>query len=184
MQKPYSSHAPLFLQPKKILSQLNLDQDMTIADLGCGSGYLTFAASKMVGPSGTVYAVDVQKSVLSNISSDIKFYGARNVKPIWANLEIVGSAKIDDNSVDVALLVMILYQSKNHENILKEAYRILKPNAKLLIVDWKRVAIPYGPKLEQRVAYDIIQQKAKNAGFKFIKDIETDPYHFGILFKK
>ncbi len=183
-QKPISSHTPQFLNPKKILQQLGIEQNMTVADLGCGSGYLTFEAAKLVGMSGKVYAVDVQKSVLSGIKSDISLFGARNVIPVWANLEILGSTHLEDNSVDVALLAVILYQSKQHEKILEEARRVLKPEGKLLIVDWKREGIPLGPELKYRISYDVIKQKAENTGFKFVQDIKTDPYHYGILFRK
>lgn len=183
-QKPISMHVPRFLEPKKLLEQTGISQNMVVADLGCGSGYLTFEASKMVGPSGQVYAIDVQKTVLSDIRSDIQFLGARNVKPIWANLEIPGSSGIADNSVDLALLVMILYQAKKHENIFAESYRILKPEGKVLVVDWKREAIPVGPEVSERIPYDVVKKIALNVGFKFISDIKTDPYHFGMLFKK
>lgn len=183
-QQPISSHVPQFLAPNKILGQLGIEQNMTVVDLGCGSGYLTFEAAKLVGSSGKVYAIDVQKNVLSGIKSDIALFGARNVMPIWANLEIPGSTKLKDDSVDIALLVMILYQSKQHEKILEETKRILKPGGKLLIVDWEREGIPLGPELKYRISYDVVKQKAKNAGFKFMNDIETDSYHYGILFKK
>ena len=182
-KKPISSNVPRFLEPKKILRQVGVEQDMTVADLGCGSGYMTFEAARLCGTSGKIYAVDVQKSVLSGIKSDIALFGARNVKPVWANLEILNSTKIKEGSVDIVFLVMILYQSKLHVKILEEAKRVLKPEGKLLIVDWKREGIPFGPEIKDRVVYDVIKRQAENTGFRFIKNIKTEKYHFGIIFK-
>jgi len=183
-QKPIRVHIPKFLEPKKILNQIGISQDMKVADLGCGSGYMAFEAARMVGPSGIVYAVDIQKSVLSNLRSNIAFYGLRNVKPIWADIEVPGSTEIEDDSLDLVLLVMNLYQAKEHNNILADAYKMLKPNGRILIVDWKREAIPIGPDVKFRISYDAARKMAQNVGFKYVGDVETDPYHFGILFKK
>lgn len=183
-QKPLKIHVPKFLEPEKILKQTNLNQNMIAADLGCGAGYMTFPAAKMVGNSGIVYAVDIKKEVLSSIRSYIQFYGARNVKPVLADVEILKATKIADNSVDLTMLVMNLYQSKKPDLILAESYRLTKPNGKLLVVEWKKQAIPFGPDVNKRIAYEVSRKYAQNAGFSFIQDLKTDPYHYGILFKK
>ncbi|MFA6295747.1 MAG: methyltransferase domain-containing protein [Patescibacteria group bacterium] len=183
-QKPISLKAPSFLNPKDILRQSDIAQNMIVADLGCGSGYMTFAASKLVGPSGIVYAVDVQKAVLSGIRSDISFYGARNVKPVWADIEVPNATGISNDSVDLVMLVMNLYQSKKPDMIFAESYRMTKPGGKLLVVDWRKEAIPVGPNVNERIAYDVVLKHAKNAGFSFVKDIKTDEYHYGLIFKK
>lgn len=183
-QKPIKVHVPKFLNPKKILSQTGIAEDMKVIDLGCGSGYMAFEAARMVGPSGIVYAVDIQKPVLSSLRSNISFYGLRNVKPVWADIEKPGSCGIEDNSLDMVLLVMNLYQAKEHNNIFADAYKMLKPNGKILIVDWKREAIPIGPDVKFRISYGVARKMAQNVGFKYLGDVETDPYHFGILFKK
>ncbi len=183
-QKPIQVHVPKFLDPKKILSQAGIAQDMKVIDLGCGSGYMAFEAARLVGPSGTVYAVDIQKAVLSSVRSNIQFYGLRNVQPIWADIEKPNSIGIEENSLDMVLIVMNLYQARKHDEILSESYKILKPEGKLLVVDWKKEAIPMGPDVKFRISYDVARKMAQNVGFKYVGDIETDPYHFGILFKK
>lgn len=183
-QKPIRVHVPKFLNPKKILSQAGITQDMKVIDLGCGSGYMAFEAARLVGPSGVVYAVDIQKPVLSSVRSNIQFYGLRNVKPVWADIEKPGTIGIEDNSLDMVLIIMNLYQARQHDAILSESYKMLKPEGRLLIVDWKRESIPLGPDVKFRISYDVANKIAQNAGFKFVSDIETDPYHFGILFKK
>lgn len=173
-----------FLDPKKILEQLDIQEGEIVADFGCGSGYFTFPVAKMIGENGLVYAVDVQKSVISAIESKMSFLGIRNVKPVWANLEILGSTKIEKESVDIVLLVKILYQSNKHKEIFEETKRVLKSKGTLLILDWKKTEAPMGPKISLRIAKDQIKKEAEEAGFKFIRELEADSYHYALVFSK
>lgn len=182
-QQPLRTPAQ-FLDPDKILNQLNVQEEMTIADFGCGTGYFTFPTAKMVGEGGIVYAVDIQKGMLSAIESKMGLLGIRNVKSVWANLEVLGSTKIEKESCDIVLLVKILFQSKEHKEIFEEAKRVLKPNGMLLILDWKKTEAPMGPEIILRVAKDQARREAEEVGFKLAREIETDPYHYGLVFSK
>lgn len=173
-----------FLDPEKILTQLNLHEEMIIADFGCGTGYFVFPAARMVGEGGLVYAVDIQKPMLSAIESKMALLGIRNVKPVWANLEVLGATKIERESVDVVLMIKILFQSKKHKEIFEEAKRVLKPSGSLLVLDWKKTSSPMGPGISLRVDKDQARAEAEEIGFKFVKEIETDPYHYGLVFTK
>ena len=53
-----------FINPQNVVSQMGLKTGQTVADLGSGSGFFSLAAARMVGNTGKVYAVDVQKSKL------------------------------------------------------------------------------------------------------------------------
>lgn len=173
-----------FMDPEQILTQVGINEGSIVADLGCGSGYLTLEASKRVGEEGTVYAVDVQKSVLNEIESKVRLYGARNIKLVWADLEILGSTKIPDNSVDLAILANVLFQSKKHKEIFSEVKRILKPQGKLLIIDWKKTSAPMGPDVSLRISEDDIRKNASKMDLKFINSVATDDFHFGLVFEK
>lgn len=182
--KPITQVPIRFLNPTQILSQLDIKEGMTVADLGCGSGFLTLVSAKLVGTEGVVYAVDIQKSVISELRSKIKLYALRNIKPIRANLEILGQTKIADESVDFTLIVHVLHQTNKRKEILKEAKRMLKFKGKALIIDWKKTATPIGPPVKIRVDKETVRQEAEEIGLKYLNDIKTDEYHFGFLMEK
>ena len=54
----------MFSNPQQNIEKVNVDPGMKIADLGSGAGHYSIAAAKLVGPSGNIYAVDVQKELL------------------------------------------------------------------------------------------------------------------------
>lgn len=173
------------LNPLALLQRLHIDRGMVVADLGCGrAGFFAIQAGKIIGEQGTVYAVDVVKAVLSSVSSAIKQSGLRNVKTVWADLEVPKATKIPDRSSDIALLVNVLFQSRKREAIIREAARVLKPGGKLLVIDWKTVNSPLGPPQERRVSPDTVRVAARNLGLLETDSFEAGQYHFGLIFSK
>ena len=170
-----------FLSPNQIFQQIDIKQGMTVADLGCGSGFMAVAAAQIVGDDGKVFAVDVQKKALSEINSNIKLHGLRNVETVWANVEKVGSLKIKDNSVDISLLIHILHQSKMRKNIFEETRRITKKEGKIVIVEWRKEDISMGSSMELRLDRDELLKEVEKAGLKHIKDLKVDNHHYGFL---
>ncbi|NQV13247.1 MAG: methyltransferase domain-containing protein [Parcubacteria group bacterium] len=176
--------SPKFIDPDSILDQLQVKENNVVADLGCGSGYYAFAAAKKVGEEGKVYAVDIQKTVLSALQSKIKLQGTRNITAVWADIEVPGSTKIAASSVDFTLLAAIFYQTQKHEQILIEAKRITKDKGKIVIIDWKSTNVPLGPQTELRVSKDVIRRQAEAIGLKFSREINVGSYHYGLVFEK
>lgn len=173
------------LNPIEILKRAGVEYNMVVADLGCGgAGFFTMQAARIVGDNGLVYAVDILKSALVSVEGLAKSSGIHNVTTVWSNLEIYGATKIPNHTLDIALLVNMLFQSKLHADILKEAARMMKPNAKLLVVDWKPAGSPLGPPPASRVHPDEIRKAASHLGLVEQDSFEAGPFHFGLLFTK
>lgn len=169
----------------KLLGRLGIEEKMQVADLGCGRrGYFSLQAAKLVGDLGRVYAVDVVQSALENVQSMANLFGVNNLKVIWANLEILGATKIPDQSIDLALINNVFFQTDKDDLILKEATRILKANGKLLVTEWKRTKTLFGPPLEKRVSSEEIKNNAKNCGLSLLEEFDAGPYHYALIFKK
>lgn len=181
----YISGGNQLLNSDFLLKKIDLREGMNIADLGCGgAGKFILPAARFIGPSGTAYAVDILKSVLSEVAKKARLEGIGNIKTIWANLEIYGSTQIPEGKLDRAFLINVLFQSKERENIFKESLRILKQNGKLLVVDWVSRFIPFGPPLVDRVQPEGVKLMARSLGFELIDEFDAGKYHFGLIFQK
>ncbi len=170
--------------PKEVIKQLNLEQAMIVADLGCGTGFLAFEAAKQVGIDGIVYAVDIQDHIISVIESGKKLYGLRNIRTIKANLEIPGNTGIEDESADFVFLATILYQVEKKENVVVEAKRIVKPEGKILIFDWRKQDVSFGPEIQRRIGQDDAKKLAAKAKLKYVGEIDAGNFHYGLIFQK
>ena len=100
-----------FLNPENVIKALGIGPGMKIADFGCGAGFYSLPIARAVGPSGRVFALDVQKSALELVRSKAKAARLLNLAPTWADLDHVGGSHLKDASVTGALISNILFQS-------------------------------------------------------------------------
>lgn len=173
------------IDPFKILEDAGIRSDMKIADFGCGTlGHYVFAASKLVGPGGKVYAVDILKSVLNGVESMIKMENVTNVELVWGDLERLGGVKLADGLLDIGLLINNLYLSKQQEMMVKECVRMVKPGGTFVLVDWKPTGAGFGPDPKTRVSAEAALKLGLTAGLQLVKEVVPGPYHYGFIFKK
>lgn len=159
----------------------------TLADLGCGTmAFFSYEAAKRLGNKGTVYAVDIQKSVVETVRDRSKVEGFYNLVPIWSDLESPGTTakKIGQSELDYAVLSTTLWQCTNHKQVLIEAFSLLKSQGKLLFIDWQAGLGPIGPAKEKRLQPEYIERLAKEVGFTLEKDFQASSAHYGRIFVK
>ena len=82
------------------------------------------------------------------------------------------------------MLTHIVNQSTAHPSILEEARRIIKPEGAIVVVEWKKIKIPFGPPLEKRVAQEEAVKVAGQVGLRLAQDFSAGNYHYGLVFKK
>lgn len=173
------------IDPFRLLERSGIRSGMSVADFGCGTlGHYVFPAARLVGKDGTVYAVDILKSVLSGIESRRKMESAHNVVTVWGDLERPNGVKIPDGTVDIGLLVNNLFLSRQQDELVRECARMVKSGGTLVVVDWKPAGATFGPEPSVRVSADAAKQLVAAAGLTVGDDVEPGPYHWGFLATK
>ena len=113
--------------PEKELNKLNIEAEQQILEYGCGIGSYTFHAANLVGEKGKIYALDKQPAAIEKIKERAKIKGFGNIDTILSDRD----TGLPDESVDVILLYGVLPEVKDREALLKELYRVLKPEGYL-----------------------------------------------------
>ena len=174
----------MFSDPITNLQQFHIGPGMSVADLGSGVGFYTMLLSEIVGPSGSVYAVEVQKELLDKLKIESENRGLKNIKFIWGDLDEIGGTKIRDHSVDRVLIANVLFQIEKPESFLTEANRILKrKTGKILLIDWTDSFGGLGPTPGSVIKPDVARTMFENANFVFEKEINAGDHHYGLIFK-
>lgn len=173
----------MFLDPNKVINQLDLGVSMIAADFGAGSGGWVIPLAKKL-KEGRIFAIDIQKEPLSALSGRAKLDRIFNIQTVAADVAKPKSLTLGDSGVDLVLMTNLLFQldDKEKTNTLKEAKRILKQGGKLLVVDWLQSS-GMGPS-EGRVSKDDVRKIAEQEGFNFEKELEAGDTHFAMLFTK
>jgi len=168
-----------------IINKADIAEGMKVADFGCGgAAHFIVPLARVVGKGGRVYAIDILKNVLENVDRKIKVENIHNVKTVWSDLEIFKGTKIEAGSLDAILLVNTLYQSKQRASVLREAIRTLKKGGKIVIVEWKKITTPFGPKREERVDDKNLAKVAEKQGLELEEEFYVGSYHYGLIFHK
>lgn len=174
-----------FLNPDRILFQAGITVGQTCVDLGAGSGYFTIAAGQAVGTSGIVYSVDILESALNHITAEARMKGIRNLKTIRTDLEFANSLDtISTGSCDCVMFVNILHQIAHKKELVEMTYRLLKTGGKVLVIDWNNEPFPLGPQASDRISDETVKKLMSNANLKLTSHLDTDMYHYGLLFIK
>ena len=174
----------MFSDPQKNIEQCGIQAGMEIADLGAGSGFYTIAASKSLIATGRVYAIDVQKDLLTKIKNTAVQEGLYNVEVIWGDIEKVNGTHLRDNFIDLVLVCNIIFQIEDKKTLILEIKRILKIGGRVLIVDWADSFGGIGPKPDSVVKKETVLDMMEKAGFHLDREISAGAHHYGLIFKK
>ena len=163
----------------EIVTAMALEPGMDVADVGAGTGLFTFDFADVVGPSGTVIAVDVQDYFLEHIAAKATKRGAKNVEVVKATQK---SVNLPRASVDVAFLCDAYHHVEYPRTYLRSLYEAVRPGGRLVIVDYE--AIPGKSKawiLEHvRATPQEFRAEIEAAGFAFTRshDILEENFFF------
>jgi ubiquinone/menaquinone biosynthesis C-methylase UbiE len=167
-----------FLKPEIVLDRIELNKETVLADLGCGAGYFTIPASLRVKK---VYALDVQQKMLDILNEKIKKQKTANIEAILSEESRIPLA---DGSVDVLLMGNVFHELEDRSSILKEVKRILSGEGALVIVDWKKVEMDFGPPIEERLTADEVIHICKDNGFEVRVWEDAGLYNYLLIFGK
>ncbi len=176
----------MFVSPEQIIEMLDLTSPMAVADFGCGSGHYVIGAAKKVGKSGKVYAIDIQQEMLSFVRSQAQTAGLNNIETIWTDLETPDATRLKENTVDLVIISNILFQAENKNQVLQEAFRILKTGGRLVVIEWSvgEQGSKLGPLMDARISLQNAKTIIEGAGFSFVKEFDPGEHHYGLIFKK
>ena len=121
-------------RPTKLLSALNLQPGQTVADVGAGSGYLTWRLAQAVGPTGHVYATDIQAEMLTILRTNMTHRGVTNV------IAVLGHAtdpQLPTNAFDLVILVDVYHELDFPYEMTAGMARALKPKGRLVFVEYR-----------------------------------------------
>lgn len=150
----------------------------SMLDLGCGNGYLAMAASRSVGQSGLVYALDVDREWVRESEAAAADLGVDNVR--WIAGDATREIPLEKQSVDYVLMANILHgftANRELSSVMSEVNRVLRPGGKLVIVEFKKADTGFGPPMEIRLKPDEIANTLAPFGYSLAHTANCGVYH-------
>jgi len=172
-----------FFDIELLLSELQINTSIhDLVEVGCGYGTFTIPVAKLI--SGKLFGFDIEKEMLDTVRQKLTNKNIGNV--ILEQRDVLShTTGLKNNSIDYVMLFNILHHH-NPDELLNEAFRILKPKGRIGIIHWRSdIATPRGPNLSIRPTPEQINQWIDLK--KFAVDKQTFwllPYHYGIIISK
>jgi ubiquinone/menaquinone biosynthesis C-methylase UbiE len=153
----------------EVLAKLRLKPGMVVADIGAGSGLFSRPLAKAVGPSGKVYAVDIQQDLLDYINQRDKAENIGNVQTVLGEFD---DPKLPVRDVDLAFINDVLHHIQHRSLYLKALGTYMKPTGRISIIEMDKndPNTPHKNQPELLVAREDILKWMSDAGFKLVEE--------------
>ena len=166
--------------PSKALDLLELKPGMAVADIGAGSGYYSSRIARRVGPTGHVYATDIQQGMIDILERRIKSEGLANMTTILGGAD---DPKLPPNSIDLAIMVDVYHELQQPQIFLQRLKAAFKPNGRLVLLEFRKED-PDIPILEvHKMSVAEVDQEMKAEGYAIDKVVEGLPWQHLIVIK-
>jgi ubiquinone/menaquinone biosynthesis C-methylase UbiE len=166
--------------PSKALDALDLKPGMVVADIGAGSGYYSTRIAKRVGPTGRVYATDIQPGMIEILDRRIKSEGLSNVTTILGGMD---DPRLPPASIDLAIMVDVYHELQQPQVFLQRLKGAFKPGGRLVLLEFRKED-PKVPILEvHKMSVAEVKQEMEAEGFVLDKVIDVLPWQHIIVLK-
>ncbi|MFZ2151850.1 MAG: methyltransferase domain-containing protein [Minisyncoccia bacterium] len=167
-----------FTDPRTHIDALGLNPGDVVVDVGAGSGAYALVAAEAVTPRGTVYAVDLNRDLLTRLKGDAQEKGFGNIEIIWGDIEIKNGIKLSDHIADAILLCNTLFMVEDKNGLVAEIKRVLKPKGKVLVVEWSDSHGGIGPHKDHVFAEEAAKELFTTYGFSISHISDDASYHY------
>ena len=128
------------LQVDRVVSTLTIVPGMRIADLGAGTGIFTVPFAKAAGPTGKVYAIDVDAGLLAIVAEKAKAAGVTTIETVVAGAT---DPKLPE-PVDLLFICDTMHHLPNQAEYVNQFGSLLRPGGRVVVIDFAEGKWPAG----------------------------------------
>lgn len=168
------------MMPRELLAWAGVKRGQTLLDLGCGTGFFTVPAARLVGPHGQVLATDIQPEMLAAAETAVAAQGLTNVVFfLGQEYELPPQPP-----VDWVLLAYVLHEVREPERLLALARKLLTPEGRILVIEWPKEEGPKGPPFRVRLSPEEVLAFARPLGLEEQQRRVLRPHYYALVLKR
>jgi SAM-dependent methyltransferase len=165
----------------RLIELLGLKEGQMVADIGCGTGYVSRRLARPIGPQGRVYAVDIQPDLLAALTNSAAREGITN---IIAVLGTEKDPKLAANSLDLAVLVDVYHEFEHPFEMTEAMVRAIKPGGRIAFVEYRGEDPTVPIKLLHKMTVAQVRKEMQPHPLEWVETIGGLPWQHVIVFRK
>jgi len=166
-------------KPEQVLDALQLPPDAVVADIGAGGGYFTERLAGRVGPTGRVYATDVQEIMVRRLQHRVAERQLTNVTVVLAGFD---DPTLPAHACDMAFFSSVYKEISDRVNYMRKVRAALKPTGRVAILEYQPDAEAPGPPRKYRLAQSQVIEEMTAAGFDLQDRFDFLPREYFLVF--
>ncbi len=174
-----SAERTAWQEPDKVVEAMTLHAGETVVDIGAGTGYFTRRFARVVAPSGEAIGLDIEPGMVGYMQADAKKLGLKNYE---ARVVKADDPALAPRSVDVIFFCDALHHIDHRATYLRNLIAALKPNGRVIDVDFKKEPLPVGPPPEHKLAREEVIKEFNDAGFRLLREHDFLKYQYFLEF--
>jgi ubiquinone/menaquinone biosynthesis C-methylase UbiE len=167
--------------PETALDKIGIKPGMVVADVGAGVGYFTVRLAKRVGPTGKIFALDVQPEMLSTLRQRAAEAKLTNIQPI---LSSESDPRLAENCCDVILMVDVYHELSQPQMMLQKLRRSLKPDGRLVLLEYRKEDPHIPIRSEHKMSVAEAKAEVEAEGYKLDEVLKDLPRQHILIFSK
>ncbi|MEO0540536.1 MAG: methyltransferase domain-containing protein [Cyanobacteria bacterium P01_A01_bin.105] len=167
-------------RPDMAVDALGLKPTDTVADIGAGTGFMSFKIAQQV-PEGQVFAVDVQPEMIDLLTEVRQEKGLTQVQPILGTED---APHLPDGSVDLAIMVDAYHEFAFPREMMTGLYRAMKPGGQVVLAEYRAENPLIMIKRLHKMSEQQVKKELTAIGFEWVKTDERLPQQHLLFFKK
>jgi ubiquinone/menaquinone biosynthesis C-methylase UbiE len=152
--------------PDVALNVLKIPKGASVADIGAGSGFITERLSARVGPTGRVFANDLQPQMLQILGRRLALRNITNVTLVQGTID---DPKLDPASVDLEIMVDVYHELSQPQAMLRRLRAALKPGGRLVLLEYRKEDPSIPIKFEHKMSVAEAKMELEAEGFTLAK---------------
>jgi ubiquinone/menaquinone biosynthesis C-methylase UbiE len=165
------------MPPEETLKKFKIGHKGTLLDIGCGIGYFTIPAAKII-TNGNAVGVDIMTEIL-----DIAREKAGDISNIEFKKSEEYSFPVEDNSIDYVFVCNVVHEIEDKVRFFTEIKRVLTNEGYIYIIDWDKREMKIGPPVNERVSKEEVRNLAESLDLVFLEEVNINTEHYGLKFK-
>jgi ubiquinone/menaquinone biosynthesis C-methylase UbiE len=162
----------------RAVASLDLRPGMVVADIGAGSGYYTVRMANKVGPSGKVYATDIQQGMLDLLTRRVTRERLTQVVPVLGTAD---DPRLPPGVLDLALMVDVYHELSAPQAFIRRLRESLKPDGRLVLIEYRKEDPRVPIREEHKMSVAQVRQELAADGFTIEKVIDVLPWQHVIV---
>ena len=165
-------------KPEEVIKALSIQAGDHVADLGSGSGYFTFRLADAVGPTGKVYAVDIDKEMNDDLARRVKDRGYQNIEVVLAQPTDPG---LQDKKAHLIFSSNTYHHLKDRSSYFANSRKYLHPRGRIAIIDFNGESW-FASLVGHYTPSEVVQKEFQEAGYTLEKEFDFLPDQIFLIF--